>query len=291
MKIKENENLSNYTTMGVGGPVPFLYLPESEQELIELVQRLHARKRSFRVIGNGSNLLVDDLGLPDDIICTKSLPRVLRIEDNIMTADSGYPVAQLAYQSASKGLSGLEFAVGIPASIGGVVRMNAGAHHHTISEIVDSVRMVTPDGEVKILSNADLHFSYRYSAIPSEGIVLDVTLRLSPDDSKLIHERIRKFNEYRTSTQPQREKSAGCIFKNPGHSAAGKLIQDAGLKGFQIGGAAVSEIHGNFIVNRQNATFEDVMKLIEHIKKTVREKQDVQLQEEVMIWSRQVAER
>src|SRR5262249_19765152 len=149
-----------------------------------------------------------------------------------------------------------------PATIGGVVRMNAGAHHHTISEIVDSVRMVTPEGEVATLSNTELHFAYRYSAVPEEGIVLDVTLRLTPDDSKLIHERIRKFNEYRTSTQPQREKSAGCIFKNPDGCAAGKLIEDAGLKGFQIGGAAVSEIHGNFIVNRQNATFDDVMNLI-----------------------------
>jgi UDP-N-acetylmuramate dehydrogenase len=287
VKIKENEKLSNYTTMGVGGPVPFLYLPESVEELCQLVRTLHDQKRNFRVIGNGSNLIVDDSGLSFDIICTKSLPRVLAIEGNILTADSGYPVPQLAYQSAAKNLSGLEFAVGIPATIGGVVRMNAGAHHHTISEIVDSVRMVTSKGDLVMLSNANLHFDYRYSAIPPDGITVEVNLRLTPDDSKLIHDRIRKYNEYRTSTQPQREKSAGCIFKNPELCAAGKLIQDSGLKGFQIGGAAVSEIHGNFIVNRQNATFEDIMKLIEHIKKTVKEKKDVELHEEVMIWRRE----
>ena len=287
MKIKENENLSNYTTMGVGGPVPYLYLPESEDELIALVKKLHQQRRSFRAIGNGSNLIVDDRGLPFDIVCTKSLPRALKVEGNILTADAGYPVAQLAYQSAAKGLSGLEFAVGIPASIGGVVRMNAGAHHHTISEIVDSVRIVTPEGDPVTLSNADLHFAYRYSAIPTEGIVLDVSLRLAPDDSKSIHERIRKFNEYRTSTQPQREKSAGCIFKNPDHTAAGKLIEASGLKGFQIGGAAVSEIHGNFIVNRKDATFEDIMKLIDYIKQTVKEKQNAELHEEVMIWRKE----
>jgi UDP-N-acetylmuramate dehydrogenase len=287
VKIKENEHLSNYTTMGVGGPVPYLYLPESQDELVQLVQRLKADKRHFRVIGNGSNLIVDDAGLPCDIICTKSMPRILRIEGNTLTADSGYPVPQLAYQSAAKGLSGLEFAVGIPATIGGVVRMNAGAHHHTIGEVVDSVRVVMPEGECVKMSNADLNFSYRHSAVPAEAIILEVNLRLAPDDSKLIHDKIRKYNEYRTSTQPQREKSAGCIFKNPGACAAGKLIEDAGLKGFQIGGAAVSEIHGNFIVNRENATFEDIMKLIEQIKKTVKEKKDVELHEEVMIWRRE----
>jgi len=287
VKIKENENLSNYTTMGVGGPVPFLYLPESEKELVELVQKLQKQNRHFRVIGNGSNLLIDDLGLKDDVICTRSLPRALRIEGNILTSDSGYPVAQLAYQAASKGLSGLEFAVGIPASIGGVVRMNAGAHHHTISEIVDSVRIVNTEGEAVKLSNADLNFAYRSSAIPKEAIIIEVNLRLTSGDSKQIHERIRKFNEYRTSTQPQREKSAGCIFKNPGVCGAGKLIEDSGLKGFQIGGAAVSEIHGNFIVNRRGATFQDIMNLIDHIKTTVREKQYVELHEEVMIWKRE----
>jgi UDP-N-acetylmuramate dehydrogenase len=286
VKIKEHENLSNYTTMGVGGPVPFLYLPESENEVVELVRELRSHGRHFRVIGNGSNLIVDDSGLPDDIICTRSLPRMLQFEKESLRADSGYPVPQLAYQSASKALSGLEFAVGIPASIGGVVRMNAGAHGHTISEVVESVRMVDSEGTIAIMSNADLHFAYRTSAIPAEGIVTEVHLKLNPDDSKLIHERIRKFNDYRTSTQPQREKSAGCIFKNPGHTAAGKLIQEAGLKGFQIGGAAVSEIHGNFIINRKNATFQDIINLIEHIKETVRKKKDIELHEEVMIWRR-----
>jgi len=286
VKTKQNENLSSYTTMGIGGPVPFLYLPESVQEIVDLVKSLNREQRSFRVIGNGSNIIADDQGLTDDVICTKSMPRILRVEGSMMTADSGYPIPQLAYQSASRGLTGLEFAVGIPASIGGVVRMNAGAHGHTISELVHSICMVNPDGQVVTLNNAELQFTYRSSAVPKQGILTEITLRLNPDDPKLIHERIRKFNEYRTSTQPQREKSAGCVFKNPGPCAAGKLIEDAGLKGYQIGGAAVSEIHGNFIVNRKNATFEDVMNLIEHIKKTVREKLHEELHEEVMIWRR-----
>lgn len=162
--------------------------------------------------------------------------------------------------------------------------MNAGAHGHTISEVVHSVRMVNQKGEVMIVSNKDLHFTYRCTAIPKQAVVTEVNLRLTPDDPKLIHERIRKYNDYRISTQPLREKSAGCVFKNPGPCAAGKLIENAGLKGFQIGGAAVSEIHGNFIVNRQGATFQDVMNLIDHIKKTVRETQSTDLHEEVMIW-------
>jgi UDP-N-acetylmuramate dehydrogenase len=284
MQIKQNQKLSDYTTIGIGGPVPVVYLPENESELAELLKTLSAENRKFRVIGNGSNVLADDRGLDEAIVCTRSLERVLRVEGNVLTADAGYPMAQLAYQSASKGLTGLEFAVGIPGSIGGVVRMNAGAHGHTISEVVDSVRMIDHSGQIRVASNKDQQFSYRSAAIPADAIITEVNLKLVPDDSKKIHARIREFNEHRTSTQPLREKSAGCIFKNPGPCAAGKLIEDSGLKGSGIGGAVVSEIHGNFIINRNQATFEDVLKLIEHIKKTVHDSQGVDLHEEVIIW-------
>jgi UDP-N-acetylmuramate dehydrogenase len=286
VKIKENQKLSDYTTIGIGGPVPVVYLPESETELMELLKKLKAENRSFRVIGNGSNVVADDRGLEDEIVCTRSLQRILRTDGNILTADSGYPMAQLAYQSASRGLSGLEFAVGIPGSIGGVVRMNAGAHGHTISEVVHSVRMVNSDGHPQIVNHEKLEFTYRSSAIPKDSIITEVNLKLTPDDSKRIHERIREYNEHRTSTQPLREKSAGCIFKNPGPCAAGKLIEDAGLKGFQLGGAVVSEIHANFIVNRNGATFQDVLNLIDHVKKAVHETQGTDLHEEIMIWRR-----
>lgn len=284
MQVKKNQKLSDYTTIGIGGPVPVVYLPENEQELMGLLKSLTAEKRTFRVIGNGSNVLADDRGIDAAIVCTRSLERLLKVDGHILTADAGYPMAQLAYQSASKGLSGLEFAVGIPGSIGGVVRMNAGAHGHTISEVVDSVRVIQPDGTAVEVSNPELKFAYRYSAIPQDAIVTEVRLKLTADDSKNIHARIREYNEHRTSTQPIREKSAGCIFKNPGPSAAGKLIQDAGLKGFGIGGAVVSEIHGNFIVNRGQATFQDVLNLIDHVKKTVHDTQGIDLHEEVIIW-------
>ena len=287
MKIKTNQLLSDYTTIGIGGPVPVVYLPETEQELMDLLKTLNAEKRTFRVIGNGSNVLADDRGLDEAIVCTRSLERVLSVDGNILTADAGYPMAQLAYQSASKGLSGLEFAVGIPGSIGGVVRMNAGAHGHTISEVVLSVRVVRPNGTADVLAHKDLQFTYRSAAIPQDAIITEVHLNLTPADSKTIHAKIREFNEHRTSTQPLREKSAGCIFKNPGKCSAGKLIDDSGLKGFGIGGAIVSEIHGNFIVNRNQATFEDVLKLIDHIKKTVHDSQGTDLQEEVIIWRKQ----
>jgi UDP-N-acetylmuramate dehydrogenase len=178
----------------------------------------------------------------------------------------------------------LEFAVGIPGSIGGVVRMNAGAHQRTISEVVDSVRLICEGGRIVDAKHEDLRFTYRSSAIPKDAIISTVTLKLDPADSAKIHDLIRKNNEHRTSTQPLREKSAGCIFKNPGGSSAGKLIEDSGLKGFQIGGAAVSDIHANFIINKNHASFHDALKLIDHIKRTVKEKQGVQLQEEVVIW-------
>jgi UDP-N-acetylmuramate dehydrogenase len=286
MKVKKHQRLSDYTTIGIGGPVPVVYLPENESELIDLLKTLRSEGRKFRIIGNGSNVLADDRGFDEEIVCTRSLERVLRTDGNILTADAGYPMAQLAYQSAKKGLTGLEFAVGIPGSIGGVVRMNAGAHGHTISEVVDSVRIINASGEPVSLSNQDLQFTYRSAAIPPGAIITEVNLRLTPQDSKQIHARIREFNEHRTSTQPLREKSAGCIFKNPGPCAAGKLIEDSGLKGFGIGGAVVSELHGNFIVNRNQASFEDVLKLIEHIKHTVHDSQNIDLQEEVIIWRR-----
>ena len=286
MKIKKQQRLSDYTTIGIGGPVPVVYLPENEAELVDLLKSLNRERRKFRIIGNGSNILADDRGFDEEIVCTRSLERVLRVEGNVLIADSGYPITQLAYQSASKGLTGLEFAVGIPGSIGGIVRMNAGAHGHTISEVVDSVRILTPEGEPVSLSNQELQFTYRSAAIPSGALITEVNLRLTPDDSKQIHARIREFNEHRTSTQPLREKSAGCIFKNPGACSAGKLIEDSGLKGFGIGGAVVSEIHGNFIVNRNQATFEDVLNLIDHIKKTVYDSQNIDLHEEVIIWKR-----
>jgi len=284
MKIKKNQRLSDYTTIGVGGPVPVVYLPNSETELVELLQILSTEKRPYRVLGNGSNILADDRGLREAIVCTKQLERIVRIVENSVTVDAGYPVAQLAYQIASKGLSGLEFAVGIPGSIGGVVRMNAGAHQHTVSEVVHSVRIIMPDARVVVASNQDLDFTYRSCAVPKDAIITEVNLLLQKGNPKEIHELTRKYNEQRTSTQPLKEKSAGCIFKNPGECSAGKLIEDAGLKGYQIGGARVSELHANFIVNHGHASFGDVLQLMDHIKNVVFQNQGVRLQEEVMIW-------
>jgi UDP-N-acetylmuramate dehydrogenase len=285
MKFKRDQKLRDYTTIGIGGPVPAVYLPQTEEELVGLLQDFSEQKKLYRILGNGSNVLADDRGVREVIVCTKNMERVFRVEDELVTVDAGYPMAQLAYQTASKALSGLEFAVGIPGSIGGVVRMNAGAHQHTISEVVHSVRLICTGGRIVQAYHDDLRFTYRSSAIPKDAIISTVTLKLNVEDSKKIHDLIRKNNEERISSQPIREKSAGCIFKNPGlTSSAGKLIEDSGLKGFHIGGAAVSEKHANFIVNRKNATFEDALKLIDHIKKVVKQKQGVQLQEEVVIW-------
>ncbi len=284
MKVKQNQKLKDYTTIGIGGSVPVVYLPETEAELAELLRSLTKEKRSYRILGNGSNILADDLGVPEAMIVTRQMQRIFEIDGQRVTVDAGYPMAQLAYQTASRSLSGLEFAVGIPGSIGGVVRMNAGAHGQTISEVVHSVAMILPDGHAVTANNAELQFIYRSSAIPRDAVITRVMLQLKPGDSREIHERIRKNNDWRISTQPIREKSAGCIFKNPDNSSAGKLIEDSGLKGFSIGGAMVSDVHGNFIVNKRNATFTDTLKLIDHIKRVVREKQGVSLEEEIIVW-------
>src|SRR5262245_57960652 len=134
MKTKTHQKLSDYTTIGIGGPVSTVYLPDTDEELAELLRKLTSEKTPYRVIGNGSNVLADDRGIPEVLVCTRTLQRFFHVDGELVTVDAGYPTAQLAYQTASKGLAGLEFAVGIPGSIGGVVRMNAGAHRHTISE-------------------------------------------------------------------------------------------------------------------------------------------------------------
>lgn len=284
MKIKQNQKLKDYTTIGIGGSVPVVYLPETESEFAELLQTLTKEKRSYRILGNGSNILADDLGVPEAVIVTRQMQRIFEADGQRVTVDAGYPMAQLAYQTASRSLSGLEFAVGIPGSIGGVVRMNAGAHGQTISEVVHSVAMILPNGHTVTANNAELRFTYRSSAIPRDAVITRVMLQLKAGESREIHDRIRKNNDWRISTQPIREKSAGCIFKNPDNSTAGKLIEDSGLKGFSIGGAMVSDVHGNFIVNKRNATFTDTLKLIDHIKRVVREKQGVSLEEEIIVW-------
>jgi len=287
MKIKKNQKLSDYTTIGIGGPVPEVYLPFNEVELADLLKQFAGEKKAYRIIGNGSNILADDHGIHEVLVCTRGMERFFEVEDDVITVDAGYPMAQLAYQSASKGLSGLEFAVGIPGSIGGVVRMNAGAHQHTISEVTHSVRLVLPGGHLVTAYHEELAFSYRSSAIPNDAIITAVSVKLRPEGSASIHERIRKYNDQRTASQPLREKSAGCIFKNPGEASAGQLIEESGLKGFKIGGAVVSEKHANFIINRNNASFEDALKLIDHIKKVVRQKRGVSLEEEVIVWRTQ----
>ncbi len=287
MEVRNNQQLSDYTTIGIGGPVPAVYLPGSEAELADLLKTMTKEARPYRILGNGSNVLADDRGVREAIVCTRNMERIFEIEGDLITVDAGYPVAQLAYQTASRGLSGLEFGVGIPGSIGGVAKMNAGAHQHTISEVVHSVRFVVPDGSTGTATKEDLAFTYRSSKLPDNAIITAVRLQLRRDDSKKIHETIRNYNDQRTSTQPLKEKSAGCIFKNPGTCSAGKLIEDSGLKGYRMGDATVSEMHANFIVNKGGATFEDVLSLIQTIKTTVKERLGMDLQEEVVVWRNQ----
>lgn len=287
MEVRNNQQLSDYTTIGIGGPVPAVYLPGTEAELTDLLKAFTKEKRPYRILGNGSNVLADDRGVREAIVCTRNMERIFQVEGELVTVDAGYPAAQLAYQTASKGLSGLEFGVGIPGSIGGVVKMNAGAHQHTISEVVHSVKFVLPDGSTGTATKEELAFTYRSSKLPDNAIITTVRLHLRRDDSKKIHETIRKYNDQRTSTQPLKEKSAGCIFKNPGNCSAGKLIEDSGLKGYRVGDATVSEMHANFIVNRGKATFEEVLSLIRYIKTTVKERAGTDLQEEVIVWRNQ----
>ena len=274
--------MKNHTTFRVGGPAD-IFLTPSAEELPAVLSVCREERVPVTVIGNGSNLLVGDQGIRGVAICIGSGMRGIRVDGEKIFLEAGVTLAAAAKQAAKAGLTGLEFASGIPGTFGGAVVMNAGAYGGEMKDVIVSVRVISEDGEILTLSKEELDLSYRHSVIPERGyLVIDGELLLTREkDPDQITERMEELKKKRIEKQPLEYPSAGSTFKRPEGYFAGKLIMDAGLRGFSVGGAAVSEKHCGFVINKGNATAADICALMDEVTRIVKEKYAVTLEPEV----------
>ena len=281
-RIRQNEPMKNHTTFRVGGPAD-IFLTPSAEELPAVLSVCREEQMPVTVIGNGSNLLVGDQGIRGMVICIGFGMRGIRVDGEKIFLEAGVTLAAAAQQAAKAGLTGLEFASGIPGTFGGAVVMNAGAYGGEMKDVIVSVRVISEDGEILTLSKEELDLSYRHSVIPERGyLVIDGELLLTREkDPDQITERMEELKKKRIEKQPLEYPSAGSTFKRPEGYFAGKLIMDAGLRGFSVGGAAVSEKHCGFVINKGNATAADICALMDEVTRIVKEKYAVTLEPEV----------
>ncbi|WP_058301830.1 UDP-N-acetylmuramate dehydrogenase [Gorillibacterium timonense] len=282
--ILTNEPLSAHTTWKIGGPADLLATVHNRDQLVRLMQLLHAHGTPWHVLGRGSNVLVSDKGVRGAVIKLAGELADARFEDGLIRAGGGYSFIKLSVLAGKQGLTGLEFAGGIPGSVGGAVYMNAGAHGSDVSRILKEAEVVLEDGEVEVWTREDLLFRYRHSVLQERaGIVTEAVFALEPGDRKEIAGAMATYKDRRLRTQPLQLPCAGSTFRNPeGHHAA-KLIEAAGLKGQRVGGAEVSTLHANFIINTGTATAQDVLDLIDLIRTRIVAQFGVVLTPEVLI--------
>lgn len=278
------EPMTKHTSFHIGGPAELMAQPQSEAELQSLLLKAAEAAVSVTLVGNGSNLLVRDKGIRGLVIKLGSMLRDIKVSGNVLTFGSGVSLAQASKKAAELGLSGMEFAVGIPGSIGGAVYMNAGAYDGEMSKVVKSVRVMDAAGEVSELSAGELDFGYRHSALQGSGkIVTSVTVELAAGDKQAIAEKMADFSNRRITKQPLELPSAGSMFKRPPGYFAGTLIDQTGLKGYTVGGAQVSTKHAGFVVNIGGATAADVLQLISDVQAKVFAAHGVHLEPEVLV--------
>lgn len=278
------EPMTKHTSFHIGGPAELMAQPQSEAELQSLLLKAAEAAVPVTLVGNGSNLLVRDKGIRGLVIKLGSMLRDIKVSGNVLTFGSGVSLAQASKKAAELGLSGMEFAVGIPGSIGGAVYMNAGAYDGEMSKVVKSVRVMDAAGEVSELSAAELDFGYRHSALQGSGkIVTSVTVELAVGDKQAIAEKMADFSNRRITKQPLELPSAGSMFKRPPGYFAGTLIDQTGLKGYTVGGAQVSTKHAGFVVNIGGATAADVLQLISDVQAKVFAAHGVHLEPEVLV--------
>ena len=277
-----NEDMKNHTSFKIGGPAEVFLEIGTVEELIKVTNYCKKEGADFFVIGNGSNLLVADEGVNGVLIHLTGKIAEAGVEGDKLRAGAGLSLAALAAFTVEKELSGLEFAAGIPGSVGGAIFMNAGAYGGEMKDVVTGVYMIT-DGELKYYSAEKMGFSYRHSIVQElkNAIVVTVEFKLAPGKREDIEEKIKELNAKRREKQPLEYPSAGSTFKRPETGYASLLIEEAGLKGTRIGGAEVSKKHSGFIINADNATAKDVKELISYVQKVVKEKSGVKLYPEV----------
>lgn len=300
--VREEEPMKNHTTFRIGGPAAYYVIPGTEEEFIRVADLCREENMPFCVIGNGSNLLVRDEGYGGVILSTECLTSWeiclndsqgpegnMRISEEIQEAEgktvsalAGILLSRLAKAAAAEGLTGLEFAAGIPGTLGGAVVMNAGAYGSEMKDVLCWVRVLDRDGKVKTLAADELELGYRTSCIArKEYVVLAAGLRLHKGQQETIYKKMEELAARRREKQPLEYPSAGSTFKRPAGYFAGKLIEEAGLRGFRIGDAQVSEKHCGFVVNRGNATAADVIKLCGEVRRRVKESFGVDLEPEI----------
>ncbi len=285
--MEKNYPLHQLTTWKIGGPAETVYWPQTKEDLSKVWQRAQKAEVPVWLIGQGSNLLVPDAGLPGVTLVTTAL-RAIEWGDYTVQVEAGYPLARLAQEAGERGFSGLAFARGIPGSVGGAVVMNAGAHGGAMAPHIATVTALWPDGTVKKVGKAELEFAYRFCSLRSHAWVLEVELMFTPGDRETIMQEMKENLKKRAINQPLDKPSAGSVFQNPPGDSAGRLIEAAGWKGRSVGGAQVSNKHSNFIVNTGNARAIDVLTLIEEIQKSVQLKFGVTLKTEVAYLQRGV---
>lgn len=277
-----NEPMKKHTSFKIGGPVDVLVLPQTEEALIETIKAVKASHQPYFVMGNGSNLLVSDKGVRGVIIKIAENMADYKIEDNAVEVQGGMLLSTLSKKIMAASLEGFEFASGIPGTIGGAVFMNAGAYDGEFKDVVTWVKVVTPDGEVKTYDREAMDFGYRHSCLHQTGeIVYSCGLSLKKGNYEDIKAKTDDLTYKRTSKQPLHLPSAGSTFKRPVGYFAGKLIDDAGLRGLRHGGAQISDLHCGFVVNVAEATCQDVTELIQTVQKVVRDQFGVNLETEV----------
>ena len=281
-KVLVKEPMASHTTFRIGGPADYFVLPETVEELAAILKLCKEEKVPYFILGNGSNLLVGDKGFRGVVVQLYKNFDGMTIEGTTVTAKAGAMLVRVAKESGKAGLTGLEFASGIPGTIGGAMVMNAGAYGGEMKDVVTSVTVLTKDGEIKKLSGEEMNFRYRGSVVEDEGyIVLEAVMELKEGNLEEIQSRIDELSIQRKTKQPIEYPSAGSTFKRPEGYFAGKLIQDAELRGYRVGGAQVSEKHCGFVINAGGATAADVMQLMQDVSDKVNAQFGVTLEPEV----------
>lgn len=285
-EIKENISFKALTTYKTGGNARYVVFPKNVEKLILLINILKENNIKFKIFGNGSNILASEKDYNGVIIKLNNLNN-LKINDNIVEVDAGYSLLKLANDLSKQGLSGLEWACGIPGTIGGAVYMNAGAYKCSMSDILKSVKILDENLEIKELKKEDLQFEYRKSIFMNNNyICLSATLELAEKDIESVMTLVNERKERRVKTQPLNYPSAGSVFRNPENEFAGNLIEKSHLKGQMVGGAQISDVHANFIINRESATSDDIKELMDIAKEEVydRYKINLKVEQELFNW-------
>ena len=276
--VKTDEPLARHTWFGIGGPASYFIQPQSLEQLAEVVRRCRENEVPMCVLGSGANLLVDDSGVKGAVIrLTGGQFAEATFDKGVLRAGAGADMSRLVLRCVRQGLSGIECLTGIPGTVGGCIRMNAGGAFGDIGSTIESVEVMTEEGETFMRYHDDLAFAYRSTNITAK-------FKLSEDDPHRILKQVKQIWIYKKNTQPLARRNAGCIFKNPRGMSAGALIDRAGLKGKRVGGAHVSQKHANFILADASAHASDVLKLITTIRETVYKNSEVYLELEIEVW-------